>query len=55
MPGMLPHTCNPSWEIEGGGLSSSGYLWLHSRFKASLGYVGPRLKTKQKTKNTFMV
>lgn len=38
-PGMVVHTQNPTTEeVEVGGSKIQGHSWLHSKFKASLGY-----------------
>lgn len=38
------HTCNPSIHDGGRRIKSSRYPWLHSKFDASLGYMGPCLQ-----------
>ena len=45
--GMVLHTCNSSTqEMKSGGSDVQGDPWLHSEFKAILGY--PRLCLKEK-------
>lgn len=48
---LVACACNPSsWELETRGSEVQVHSWLPSKFKASLGYMKPHLKTKQKKK-----
>lgn len=48
---MVPHTCDPSTpEGEAGGRGIQDQSWLHSKFKANLGYKIPWLKTRKQNR-----
>jgi hypothetical protein len=39
-PGMVEYACDPrTREMEAGGSTVQGQLWLHNKFEASLGYL----------------
>lgn len=43
--GVVVNACDPSaWEIKAGDLGIHSWLWLSTKFKASLSYVRPCLK-----------
>ena len=47
---MVVHAFNPStWEAEVGESEVQGFLWLHSKFEATLGYMRPQGKEQSRT------
>lgn len=40
----MVYVCRPNAQkVEAGGSEVKGHHWLHNKFKASLGYIGPSL------------